>query len=106
MPTPEISPFGNDRLVEGLQVTLGHAGQQQIPLPRQFIDLYRTAYGTRRVTADRRVQRIETDLGLGDRGHQFKRVRGVVDGRLMPGGDHGQHARQRTDLHRLAIKGR
>jgi hypothetical protein len=58
------------------------------------------------MAADGRVQRIEPDLGLGDAGHQIKRGRRVFLGRLVAGGEHGQHARQRADLHRLAVEGR
>ena len=61
--------LGERRSVEGLQVALGHARQEQIPLSRQFVDLDRAGHGARSVPTNGGVQCLQTDLGLGDRGH-------------------------------------
>ncbi len=64
--------FREDRLVEGLEIALAHVGQQQIPLVEQFIDLHCATDRPRRVAADGRMQRLDTDLGAGDLGDQVE----------------------------------
>ena len=56
------------------------------------------------MAADGGVQRINADLGLGNRRHQIKRPGRVLLRRLVAGGGHRQYVRQRSDLHRLAVK--
>ena len=98
--------LGEDRLVEGRDVSRSDVIDKLLPVGLKQIDHGRAADCARGVAADGRMQGADADLASNKRRHRIEHLVHGRDGWLMPRRDRVQHRGERSNLSPLAVEGR